>query len=254
MDLSERPNAQTRRHPWEVARYRFFAGVLRDMLSGEVPARVLDAGAGDGWFSQQLREELLGAADFTCWDAFYSEDDLRALQSSEGRGLSFTASRPTTPVDLILLLDVLEHVEEDEPFLNALVTENLELGGRLLFSVPAWPRLFSRHDVHLKHFRRYTPAGAAEVLRACGLRVLEGGGLFHSLMLPRALQCAIERRSSMNAPTAPDSHDLGWNKGAWVTGLIDRALALDNACSRAFARRGRDVPGLSWWALCERVQ
>ena len=51
MDLSELPDREFLRHPWELARARFFAGELRrsGLLSG--PQRLLDVGAGDGWFA-----------------------------------------------------------------------------------------------------------------------------------------------------------------------------------------------------------
>jgi len=51
------------------------------------------------------------------------------------------------------------------------------------------------------------------------------------------------------APGTPAN--LGqWRGGAFVTGAVERALAVDNALSRFLARGGLGLPGLSVWALC----
>lgn len=57
--------------------------------------------------------------------------------------------------DLIVALDVLEHIKED---LKALAEWNrvLKPGGKLLITVPAYQWLWSDHDESLHHYRRYT--------------------------------------------------------------------------------------------------
>jgi SAM-dependent methyltransferase len=57
--------------------------------------------------------------------------------------------------DLVLLTDVLEHVEEDGALLEDLATP-MKFGAHLLVTVPADPRLWSPQDVSHHHFRRYT--------------------------------------------------------------------------------------------------
>ena len=54
----------------------------------------------------------------------------------------------------MLLMDVLEHVEDDFLLLSRLL-EQLPEGGHLLLTVPADPRLWSEHDESFGHFRRY---------------------------------------------------------------------------------------------------
>ncbi len=63
--------------------------------------------------------------------------------------------------DVVLLADVLEHVEHHHELLRDLVTE-LKPGATLIITVPAHPWLWSPHDAALGHFRRYT----LETLRA----------------------------------------------------------------------------------------
>src|ERR1700677_359495 len=120
MDLCEITQGNGRRHPWEVSRLRFFTRVLQDQRRLGGVHRVLDAGAGDGWFSSQLAQRLPGDSSITCWDAHYTAEQLATLRASSRRQ-TFTTELPTTRFDLLLLLDVLEHVEDDAPFLKRLV-------------------------------------------------------------------------------------------------------------------------------------
>lgn len=249
MDLREHTATQ-QRHPWEVARFRFLLAQLRTRTPLHLLQRVLDAGAGDAWFSNHLMEFLPNTATITCWDLEYTSETMTSFSEHLPKSIRLTRDRPQQPHDLVLLLDVLEHVAEDRAFLSQLVAESLRPGGWLLFTVPAWQRLFSRHDVWLHHHRRYAPAQAIAVLQASGLDVLASGGLFHSLLLPRLAALALETlRPAATDPTPA----IAWPHGALLTQGVQAALALDNAVSDRAARLGVPLPGLSFWALCRRA-
>jgi len=250
MDLTERPDGSFRRHPWETARTGFFQKRLLEAGVGDRPVRVLDVGAGDGWFASQLLAKLPPGSSVACWDTGYeSPEEAAAKIAGAAEGITCSVDRPPGRFDVILLLDVLEHVEDDAPFLRSILDESLAPGGRVLVSVPAWQALYSEHDRRLRHHRRYAPGQARRLLAEFGLRVLCGGGLFHALLAPRLLQLAREKLFP-NRP-AP-KQDLGtWSHGAAVTTAIEWALAADNALTGLSSRAGVDLPGLSWWALCE---
>lgn len=57
--------------------------------------------------------------------------------------------------DLVLLCDVLEHIEHDRQFLVSLLS-TMKPGAHLLMTVPAGPRLWSPRDETYGHYRRYT--------------------------------------------------------------------------------------------------
>jgi SAM-dependent methyltransferase len=57
--------------------------------------------------------------------------------------------------DTIVMFDVLEHLEDELSFLEA-VLYHLQPGGLLLINVPALMSLYSRYDTALGHQRRYT--------------------------------------------------------------------------------------------------
>ncbi len=246
MDLVEATRGGTqRRHPWETARASFFLRLLTDAGCLKPGVSVLDIGAGDAWFASRLADLATGAS-IVCWDTGY--EDLPSPPSSHP-SLRFVTAAPPSRFGLALLLDVLEHLEDDASFLRSIVDERLAPGAAILVSVPAWPWLFGDHDRRLRHHRRYTPRSARGLLERSGLRVERSGGLFHALLPPRLLALARERIAG--PPAAPA--DLGsWGHGAATTALVSSLLVADNAISRLASNAGLDLPGLSWWALCRK--
>ncbi len=245
MDLRETPRGHFARHPWEAARAAFFQRVVAPSL-GTSAVRALDVGAGDAWFAGELLPTLPPGSTVTCWDTGYAE---QAPPAPTGEGVRFTAEQPAGPFDLVLMLDVAEHVEDDVSFLATIARSLLAPGGTLVFSVPAWPLLFSAHDVALLHHRRYTPAHARALLTGAGLRIERSGGLFHSLLLPRALAALRDRatRRSVKAAAA-----LEWRGPEVARRALELALRADNELSWQVAGTSLDLPGLSWWARCRR--
>jgi len=250
MDLSERPSHAFRRHPWEVVRLDFFRALLRDTGLDRRPGMVLDVGAGDGWLATRLLVDMPVGTAMTCWDASYTSDDIAALAATVRGRVSFSADRPAGRFDLLLLLDVLEHVERDQEFLAALVADCLADAGSAVVSVPAWTWLYGAHDAQLNHHRRYAPRQAAELVAGAGLRVVRSGGLFHSLLLPRAVRKA--REVLLPGGQASGGTALEWTHGEGLARLVETVLSTEARLSLVASRAGVSVPGLSWWALCRR--
>jgi len=78
---------------------------------------------------------------------------------------------PPGSVDTLLLMNVLEHVENDTAFLAKL--RALFPGCRLVLQVPAFPALYGRMDKEAGHYRRYTAGSAAAALKAAGYAAQE---------------------------------------------------------------------------------
>lgn len=249
MDLRERPREDTLRHPWETSRFRFFHRLFLDTATDPQRARVLDVGSGDGWFACELARRCPGAR-IACWDLGYDAALAAELSATAPDTVTFHAELPAGRYDWLLLLDVLEHVEDDAAFLDRLVDERLEAGGHALVSVPAWPWLYAHHDRELGHFRRYTPSELHALLRGSGLSLLRSGGLFHSLIPLRLPDRLAER---LRGPLASRGPSHLWPWGPASARVAEGLLAIDNALSRASARLRLEVPGLSCWAVCEKL-
>ena len=204
MDLHEVSSASRRRHPWEVTRARFFQRVLADAGALAVPRAMLDVGAGDGYVARGLLDALPAGGEVVCLDPLYTDEDLRRFAAEPRAGLSFAREAPPRRFDVILLLDVIEHVPDDRAFVGEVVATSLAPGGLVLVTVPAWQPLFSAHDTALAHHRRYSPAAFRALLDDAGLVTVRGGGLFHSLIAPRLLEVAGEKMQRLfgRAPRA----------------------------------------------------
>jgi SAM-dependent methyltransferase len=249
MDLRERRGGHHVRHPWEVARSRFFLEVLARHGAFHRAADWLDVGAGDAWLGEELQRRLPGGSTVVGWDINYDAEDLapRALPA----GMRLTAQRPLGPFGGVLLLDVIEHVRDDRAFVAGIVGELVDPGGWVLVSVPAHPVLFSDHDRFLHHFRRYRPSQCRAVLEGAGVEILASGGVFHTLLAVRALQVAMGRLIPRDRPAAGVG---GWRAGPTLTAVVTGALHLDIHISLQAAERGWQLPALSYWVLGRRAR
>lgn len=247
MDLREALRPIKRRHPWEIARLQFFAQALAQSALHEQqrPLRVLDVGAGDAWLAQNLLKHLPVGSHIDCVDSGYV--DVGAMDTKNGC-VAYHQDIPKEQWDLIVLLDVLEHVEDDLALLSQTVREALLPGGLVLVSVPAWQGLYTSHDKILHHFRRYAPQQAAQLLETAGLRILRSGGLFHILLIPRMFSWLSERLLTQRSHHPAITH----HHMAAVNVTLQAVLAVDNWASALLSRAKIDAPGLSWWALCEQ--
>ncbi len=245
VDLVEQTSTFAKRHPWEVARAEFFLRFLRRRGLLESGQDWLDVGAGDAWFARQLRRLLPSTANLTCWDINYSPADLASKKA--GEDISLVADRPSRRFDRVLMLDVIEHVEDDAAFIGTIADDLLAEDAVVLVSVPAYQALFSSHDKTLRHFRRYSPGEARRLLEGSGLVVLAEGGLFHSLLPVRLGQALMERVRPVKSPSSGIG---GWRAGTATTKAVTRALITDAKLSLLLSARGLSLPGLSYWALC----
>ncbi len=237
------------RHPWEEARAEFFLRVLEaeGRLGPDAPSvRVLDCGAGDGYVALKLRDQLPSESSIVCWDKSY---DLARVASLEPR-IRFVREAPNERFDVVLLLDVLEHVKDDAHFAADACRRFAKPGATVLVSVPAWQQLFSAHDRFLGHFRRYSPKSARAVLEKAGLEIVRSGGLFHSLVLLRLGIVAAERwrgEQEQNGVAA-------WRSPWPLHRMIKLGLAADTRLSWLLARHGIGLPGLSFFAVCRYAE
>jgi SAM-dependent methyltransferase len=149
---------------------------LRTMLGNDSVEEVLDVGAGSGVFTRQLLEFGL-ARRGVCVDPGYEAE---RVETHNGCKISFVRRVDEVPQKLILMMDVLEHVDDDVGLLRE-YSDRMPAGGRLLISVPAFQFLWSGHDVFLEHRRRYTLSHIEKVIQQAGLRVLKGRYFFGAL-------------------------------------------------------------------------
>jgi SAM-dependent methyltransferase len=89
---------------------------------------------------------------------------------------------PSNTYDAMVLLNVLEHIEDDVAATTH-ITRMLKPGGVAVIEVPAGPELFDDYDRQLRHFRRYTLRGMCSVVERAGL-VVERRNYLGALIYP----------------------------------------------------------------------
>ncbi len=243
MDLRELHGAQVQRHPWETARVKAVADILGAPLREGIT--VLDVGCGDGYLSRTLFSGL-ARKKVTAVDINLTGERIRQLQSAAG-GFRYLTRLPArgSGFELALLLDVLEHVEDDRQFLTQIAEQHVAAGGRVLLTVPAFQQLYSSHDRFLGHYRRYRLKEVEQLAQGAGLEVVASGYLFGCLLLPKLLLYKFLEPEN--------TEGIGcWSAGAEITFLVGSLLRLENSLMIRLARRGVKPPGLSAWALCEK--
>jgi 2-polyprenyl-3-methyl-5-hydroxy-6-metoxy-1,4-benzoquinol methylase len=244
MDLKERLAGAERRHPWEIARARSYRKLIAAHTDLAIVRSVLDIGAGDGWFASDIRGDLAEPATIVCWDINYRSED---LASPTGPGLTRTRDRPVGLFDVVLALDVLEHIADDEEFLADVIVPLMGPAGIGLLSVPAHPRLYSDHDRMLEHERRYRPA-AFRTLVGRHLDVVAAGSLFSTLVPVRAVDALRQKAGRGGEQTGVGS----WSSGPRATRAVTAVLEADATIGRGAARIGMPLLGLSTWTVVRR--
>ena len=167
--------------------YRAKGSAMRRLVGSGPFRHVLDVGAGSGFFSRLLLEH--GAGEATCVDPGYA---VESQTVHAGHTLQFVQGIRAFDGDLVLMMDVLEHVDDDTGLLREYADKSRP-GTRFLISVPAFMWMWSGHDVFLEHRRRYTLTGLDAVVRAAGLSPLHLC-YFYGLSLPlAAVQRGLQR-------------------------------------------------------------
>jgi SAM-dependent methyltransferase len=153
--------------------YTSKAKAMLRLLEDAVPDTVLDVGAGSGYFSKYLLAKT-AARSAWCVDISYDAD---ADDLEYGKPIRFRRSVEFVDADLALVMDLLEHVDDDIGLLREYAGK-VPSGCRFLITVPAFEFLWSGHDDFLDHRRRYTLQRLEDAVGAAGLDVLHGSYYF----------------------------------------------------------------------------
>ena len=226
-------------HWWWRARESLILAELRRRLPSVARSRsVLDVGCGDGLFFDRLAE--FGEVDGVEADPLLV--DPRGPHAERIYIGPFGDDfRPHRRYDLILMLDVVEHLPDAEAGLRR-AAELLTDDGLLIVTVPAFNALWTAHDDFNHHYTRYTKRSFAAVAERAGVAVDERRYFFHWTVPVKLAVRGVEtvlRRKSRPASVPP----------AW----INRTLYGLSRLEQAVCRRLPPPMGSSLLAVCRRA-
>lgn len=240
MDLVEVKAGNSNRHPWELSRARCSLKLL-DKLN--TSGNIADVGAGDIYFATLVADQV--GHDIAAVDIEYKES------GRVGKVIKYQNMDQLEPesLDLVLLMDVIEHIEDVDAFLTELLTK-VKPGGYLFVTVPAHQFLFSVHDVFLKHFRRYNKKMMKETMDKHGLVIEKSFYFYTSLFFARAI-AQMKEKMEKN-PSDEGIGNWGFAEDHFVTRFISGVLNLDFDINYLLSKIGIPLPGLSLYALCRK--
>jgi SAM-dependent methyltransferase len=229
-DYEAKYHALEDRHWWFRARRNLVLWLVLQ-LSPARSSRILEIGCSSGALMRQLKNEgYESVVGIDVSEEAIAECGRRGVANTrvmDAQQLDF----PDASFDVITASDVLEHLADD-----ALALRDwhrvLKPGGVMIVFVPAFPILWSEHDVANHHFRRYRRSELVRRATAAGFLVERRSYWNSTLFLPiaavRGAKHSLPRREKKSVPDS----DL-FPPPAPVNAALFTLLSAENGLFRA---------------------
>ena len=227
------------RYWWHVAKRQLVTELVTKQFPA--PGRLVEGGVGA--CKNLLEFQSLGydVAGFDISAEAVAFGEQRGLQDVAVHDLGQPWPLPDASANVVVMLDVLEHLENPVLVMQH-ASRVLQPGGGIVFTVPAYPWLFSNWDKRLGHFRRYTRTMLKRQAGEAGLAVARLNYWNAFTLPPALLMRMVERvRQRDEAPEFPR-----------VSQLTNRLLLTAAACERAWIRRLPSPCGLSLFGVLRK--
>ena len=233
-------HAIERDHWWYVGRRRIVFDWLRRIAPPETQPRILDIGCGTGFNIEQLHgmgyRRVAGLDLSSEAIGFCRSRGLKRLVQGDATMAPFTDGS----FDVILALDLIEHVADDVTAIRGL-SSMLVPGGSLVIFTPAYQFLWSRQDEISHHFRRYTSRELRQKLTRAGLAI---GKLSYAntILFPLVWAGRVAMRFRRSDARENDAHP------AWANGALTALFSVE----REWLRYAAFPFGVSLLAVASR--
>ena len=194
----------------------------------------VDIGAGSKYFSYELAKVNSMQSVFPI-DPNFSIEDTESINQCDVTSLK-KASDQIQNSQFWVLMDVIEHIDDDLAFLKNYV-DLAPKSSTFFITVPAYTFMWSQHDVLLGHYRRYTRKSLNALVANAGLTTISSG-YFYTFLFPLAfIQRKILsrlRKSKKEASSLSQQHFL-------LNKIFEVILNLELRITKGFAQ----LPGLT---------
>lgn len=217
--LYQQLNEMGNKHWWFVSKKRIVLGIIRKYLKQNKENKIVDVGCGSGLMLNALKEFGI------VYGIDYSDEAIRfSKQVFDGEvskgSLPDDIPYPGGFFNLVLALDVLEHIDDDSRAL-ARIKDILTYNGICIITVPAHSFLWSGHDVVHGHKRRYTMKELKGKLRDENLKILKisyyNTFLFVPILIARLMNKIFRKKNESDAKIP----------GKYINRLLERIFSLE---------------------------
>lgn len=147
---------------------------------------------------------------------------------------------PDNCIDAIILLNVLEHIEDDTTTLKQ-IYRILKPNGVLILEVPAGPHLYDAHDKICMHFRRYTLTKLCKLISAQGFKISNcshlGTFIYPAFFLAKLWNKRLLSKPDIEQRQLMEKKIRQTSKNKLLSGLMDLELMLGKWISYPFGIR-----------------
>ncbi len=166
-DLLKKFNEVEKFHWWWAGRQT----LIKELLIGDNPKKILDIGCGTGetltFVKSIFPKAAVTGVDLSAEAVAYTKRRGHPAKKADALHLPFAEGS----FDAILLLDVIEHIEDDSAVL-AEAKRVLKSNGVIVITAPALQFIWSAHDENQGHYRRYTRRRLTSLAKKNNLRIV----------------------------------------------------------------------------------
>ncbi|MDR3124501.1 MAG: class I SAM-dependent methyltransferase [Endomicrobium sp.] len=225
-------------HPWKLSREECVLNVLKKRNLHNVA----DIGVNDMFYTKKVKDFADGNVYGV--DIFFPED---GMMKSGINCINDVKKLAENELDCVIMMDVLEHIQDDMSFFN-IVVNKLKPGGTILITVPAYQFLFSAHDVKSQHYRRYDRKQLLKLLQRDDLKIEKIHYFYTSLFLIRLLNVILKKDNFKG-----NEDKWSYSQKHIITVSVKAILNIDIFINKIFDKIFIHLPGLSLLAICKKV-
>jgi SAM-dependent methyltransferase len=246
------------RHFWYEGRHRFLLDAVHRRLRLDAhergALRVADLGGGcGGWLNYLLERKRFAVSDIVLADSSAAALSMAAARLPvmvERRQVDLMDLPWLRRWDLAFLLDVLEHLPDEEGVLTQ-VREALVPGGLLFVTAPALRMFWTWNDDVCRHLRRYSRRDFVELAGACGFELLDAR-YFMFILSPLLLATRFGMSAGIKWKTEEQKRELTMRMHAIPHPIVNGILATGFAAETPLGHIVRFPWGTSLLAVLRR--